>query len=195
MIFIRGGRHEHIGEQRSGEPSKRPRERPPGDPDQDCGGKRHAIRYEVLSAGLLPTNEHPARSTPKRTHVRFIEAAPASLWKIFAPSFTSAPEGEAAQSAAREDPSQLHGGGGREVVPSAQEYGARLAEIRPPADRWSATDPDPGAAARELSPCAPRAQATALPGPVSSTVSAAGHPGPRQLEGPTICRSRPVRAI
>ena len=37
-------------------------------------------------------------------------------------------------------------------------------KIRPPADRRSASHPDPGAAARELSPCAPRAQATALPG-------------------------------
>ena len=71
--------------------------------------------------------------------------------------------GEAAQSASRQDPPELYGGGGRKVVRSAQEHSARLAESWPPADRRSATHPDPWAAARELSPRAPRAQAAALP--------------------------------
>ena len=46
---------------------------------------------------------------------------------------------EAVQSAAREGPPELHGGGGREAVRSTQEHGARLAEDRAPADRSAAT--------------------------------------------------------
>ena len=36
-------------------------------------------------------------------------------------------------------------------------------KVRSANDRWSTADPHPRAAARELSPCAPGAQATTLP--------------------------------
>src|SRR6516225_9915836 len=72
------------------------------------------------------------------------------------------PPSEAVQSAACEDPSDVHGGGGCEVVRSAQEHGAHLAENRAAADRRPATDPHPRTAARGFSPFTARAQATAL---------------------------------
>jgi len=49
--------------------------------------------------------------------------------------FCSMEPSEAAESAARQDPSDLHGGRDRKIVWSAQEYGANLAEIRAGADR------------------------------------------------------------
>ena len=72
--------------------------------------------------------------------------------------------GEAPQSAARQDPSELYGGGGREVVPSAQEHGARLAESRTTENRRSAADPDPWSEGRWFSVCTTRGPARALSG-------------------------------
>ena len=90
-----------------------------------------------------------------RTHER---------WRPPPAGFTnrSAQLGEAAQSATRQGPPQLYGGGGREVVRSAQEHGQELAERGFGEGRRSPAYPHPWSAACQLSACAPPASATTL---------------------------------